>query len=438
MLSRDQIARMFPAGSPAWIDKLAELGPALAEHYSWTGNDWRHAMGQVWAETSGLSLRSMRENMRFTSAARIKEVYSYRLRLALKNNPDFRSEYGTVDALARALVGNPDLLADVVYGGREGTPPDQGHRYIGRGPTQITHLNNYREIRDEIRQQPGGESCPDITETPEALERPEMGVRSLFADWKVKGLHRWSKDDGTDAVKQVSSVLNTGSSGKWGVVNGQGERLRGYARACAIWQPDEALFGPATVAYVLPSKALKRGDECEGVTDLQMQLQELGFAVGNPDGCYGELTERAVLAAQKAHGLPVTGEADATTVSVLERSGKIDLPRASMTADDLRERGSRTVAEGDQLTTMGKVLKWFGLGTSTAGAAELADPGTITKLVDLAPKVSTALTSPAMLKMLAIGFGVGLLAIGWRISTGGKRVVLFRLEDAQSGEHIGR
>ena len=151
MLAQSQIQRMFPNALPEWMAAFSKIAPELARYYKWTDHDWRHFCGQVYAETNGLSLRTMRENMRFTTASRIKTVYSYRLRLALKNDRALAREHGTVDNLAAFLVGKPDLLADIVYSSREGTPAGMGHRYIGRGPTQITHLDNYAAIRDEIR-----------------------------------------------------------------------------------------------------------------------------------------------------------------------------------------------------------------------------------------------------------------------------------------------
>ena len=434
MITRDQIARMFPRGNQAWVDKLVELAPGLVKHYGWSILDWRHAMGQVYAETSGLSLASMRENMRFTTARRIKEVYSYRLRLALQRDRDLAREHGTVDGLAQFLVGKPDLLADIVYGGREGTPHGQGHRYIGRGITQITHLNNYRAIEQEIRRQPGADGVPSLVDTPEALEQPEMGIRALFADWKIKGLSRWAN---ADDIENVSSVLNVGSAGKWGSVNGQGNRKQGYARACGIW-PDDALDAGPVEAPQVAAPVLKRGDECQEVSDLQFMLKDLGLHSGEIDGCYGELTERAVVYAQHKHGLPPTGEADARTIDVLKRSAKVPLPREEMTVEDLERRGSRTVSQAQEITTWGRVLKWFGLGTGGAGAAETVSPGSVSQFVSLAPKVADTLASPAMLKLAAIAFGAGLLVLGFRLAASGKKIVLFRLEDAKTGAHVGR
>lgn len=441
MLTREQLDRMFPGGQSDWLDALMRLSPSLVKFYQWTDADWRHAMAQVSAETNGLRIGRMRENMRFTTAKRIKEVYSYRLRLALQRDRDLAREHGTVDALAAALVGKPDLLADVVYGGREGTPHGQGHRYIGRGPLQTTHLNNYRTCSEEIRRQPTDGIVPDLVETPEALEKPEWGIRALFAEWHIKGLSRWARDDDLD---NVSSVLNAGAPGKISIVNGLPDRRRAYARALAVWPAGEDIFRPSPISRPVaeaPESAtptLKRGDQCEQVRNLQLMLEGLGIFVGLPDGCYGEMTERAVVIAQHEHGLPPTGEADARTIEVLSKSAKKDLPRVDMTERDLAERGSRTYEKASELTVWGKVMKWLGLPTGAAGLAETASPGTVTQLIGTAPKLAESLTSPAMLRLYAVGLGVGLLVIGWRLTRGGRAIIDYRLDDARTGKHIGR
>ncbi|NLG85447.1 MAG: L,D-transpeptidase family protein [Firmicutes bacterium] len=53
--------------------------------------------------------------------------------------------------------------------------------------------------------------------------------------------------------------------------------------------------------------ALGPGEQGAPVVFLQRRLRQLGFYHGRADGYYGSATEKAVMAAQKAHGLPVTG-----------------------------------------------------------------------------------------------------------------------------------
>jgi hypothetical protein len=78
-----------------------------------------------------------------------------------------------------------------------------------------------------------------------------------------------------------------------------------------------------------PSVLLRPGDESPRVAALQRQLAQLRYWVGPVDGVYGNLTEQAVTAFQKAHGLsrdgvygPATREAMTQPRPVGSRSSK--------------------------------------------------------------------------------------------------------------------
>ncbi len=51
----------------------------------------------------------------------------------------------------------------------------------------------------------------------------------------------------------------------------------------------------------------RRGDSGDGVLALQQQLSSTGYWLGTPDGGFGHLTQQAVFALQKAHGLSRDG-----------------------------------------------------------------------------------------------------------------------------------
>ena len=67
---------------------------------------------------------------------------------------------------------------------------------------------------------------------------------------------------------------------------------------------------------------LKNGDEGPDVKQLQENLIELGFSCGpyGADGEFGDCTEMAVEAFQRAYGLPETGMYDAATREVMEKA----------------------------------------------------------------------------------------------------------------------
>lgn len=338
-ITRDDLARMYPRALPEWLDAVARLAPPLCQHYGFNRLDWCGMAGQIDAETDGLSLRSMQEDMRY-SQKRMLQIYSKRLGDCVgKPVPPLGGRvFASKAALARALVGKPVELADCVYGGprgREGTPPWQGSRYIGRGPLQNTHLNNYKASRDEIRCQPGGASCPDLVESPERLATdPELGVRDMFAQWKLKGLSRYAQKQDWETL---SDVLNTGNPNDNVKPHGLDRRLRATATALAIWKDDGAPVKNA----IGDSIGLRKGDKGGDVKRLQERLAELGYAVGPADGVFGTLTHRAIIAVQNEHGLAQDGIVGPRTMEVLKVTRPEIGPHLDITAKDLK--GSSTV-----------------------------------------------------------------------------------------------
>jgi len=362
-ITREALARMFPRAIPAWLDTLERLAPDLLAHYRFNRLDWCGICGQIDAETNGLALARMEENMSFT-ASRMLEVYSKRLGDAVGRPvpPLGNRVFASRAALARALAGKPKELADVVYGGpfgREGTPPWQGSRYIGRGPLQETHRNNYAAARDEIRRQPGGMDCPDLVDQPELLATdPELGVRNVFGQWKTKGLSRYAQ---RQDWATLSDVLNTGNPNDSVKPHGLARRLRATARALAIWPAEEwvpfddrmaavvPLPGGKPVAVVDPAptltaggpRDLRQGDRGDDVRALQARLSGLGYASGPADGIFGVLTTRAVVALQAEHNLKTDGVVGPRTREVLAMTApaqpsssllKMPSPSAAQTA----------------------------------------------------------------------------------------------------------
>ncbi len=65
------------------------------------------------------------------------------------------------------------------------------------------------------------------------------------------------------------------------------------------------------------SSVLKLGSEGSEVKKMQQRLKELGYLTGSADGDFGEATEAAVRAFQKANGLTVDGKAGTATLNKL-------------------------------------------------------------------------------------------------------------------------
>ena len=122
---------------------------------------------QIAHESGGLT--SMRENMHY-SARRIRE-------LGAIYGP--KSRWATAAARASDLAGNPQALANVVYGGRFGnTGPDDGWKYIGRSPIGITFKDNYQFMSDLLGQ--------DYVGIPHLLEQPHFALEACIGWWEGK------------------------------------------------------------------------------------------------------------------------------------------------------------------------------------------------------------------------------------------------------------
>lgn len=359
ILTRDALARMYPRAQSKWLDAFVKVTPELFEFYKITRLRWVLPAGQIDAETNGLALSPMREDMNYT-AERMIEVYKKRLQICIdKKQPIEGKLYTNIVSLAKALAHKPELTADVVYGGREGTPWMQGHLYIGRGPTQCTHLNGYKALQAEIARQPGG-GVYDLVGNPDQLATdPELGVRATFANFQTENLWHWCDKDDCDTL---SDALNTGDVNDSVKPHGLPRRRQATARAKAIWPADEwnasAIYvssdvkstkvakkpAVATETGVAGPNGLRLGDRGQEVERLQARLSELGFQVGSQDGKFGTLTKRALVAFQAEHELQPDGIAGPRTLEVLEQTAASDLgERSKLTAADLADSGSRIV-----------------------------------------------------------------------------------------------
>lgn len=88
-------------------------------------------LAQIGVESGALT--QLTENLNY-SAARLRQVWPSR----------FKS-----DAIAQQYAGNPQALANYVYGSRMGNQPgtEDGWNYRGRGLKQLTGRDNYAEYQ---------------------------------------------------------------------------------------------------------------------------------------------------------------------------------------------------------------------------------------------------------------------------------------------------
>lgn len=123
--------------------------------------DIQDFLGQVLHESSKLT--RFEENLNY-SAARLCAVWPKR--------------FPTLTA-AQPCAGNPEALANQVYGGRLGnTEPGDGWAFRGRGPIQLTGRANYAFVGDLIGQ--------DLIDLPDLMTQPHYALEATIGWWENK------------------------------------------------------------------------------------------------------------------------------------------------------------------------------------------------------------------------------------------------------------
>ncbi|MEM7176498.1 MAG: peptidoglycan-binding protein [Pseudomonadota bacterium] len=240
-----------------------------------------HLIGQCAHES--LRFTHDRENLFYTTASRIQAVWPTRFRSTRAAEPFTR---------------NPEKLAEKVYGGRTdlgNSEPGDGFKFRGRGYIQLTGRANYTRF--------GALIGIDLVNNPDLAIEPEIAwqLATAFMETqtrKRKSVFRWA--DQND-VETVTRAINGGTHGL------ADRRMRTF-RAL------EALHG------VQSHPELKRGDVGVGVLLLQRALAVTGFSPGGLDGNFGNDTEKALIAFQRAEGLAQSGISDPDTWQALDSS----------------------------------------------------------------------------------------------------------------------
>ncbi|WP_110968337.1 glycoside hydrolase family 19 protein [Pseudomonas huaxiensis] len=210
-ITEQQLLRILPnAGKQAGVFVPA-LNAAMAKY----GIITRLRIAAFIAQTGheSVQLRSMKENLNYR-ADRIREIG-----LASPATSRWRS----LVPRAAELSGNPEKLANAVYGGRMGNGPESsgdGWRFPGRGLIQVTGRLNYNACSEALF------SDARLLNTPELLEHPLYASMSAAWYWQINGLNGMA--DREDFL-QITKNINGGT-------NGLADRQALYERALKVLQ----------------------------------------------------------------------------------------------------------------------------------------------------------------------------------------------------------
>lgn len=92
-------------------------------------------------------------------------------------------------------------IANLVYGSRMGNKaPGDGWKYRGRGPMQLTGLDNYRACSTGLKL--------DLVGQPELLEQDIHAMRSAGWFWQSRNCGKYAAD-----IERVTLLINGGTNG---------------------------------------------------------------------------------------------------------------------------------------------------------------------------------------------------------------------------------
>lgn len=205
-MNLDDLREFAPGGRPDLLRAIADHWDVARRAGINTPLRICHFMAQMHVESMGF--RKTEEDLSY-SAKRLQAVWPKRFPTA---------------AAAAPFAKNPRALANHVYGGRmgnRGESSDDGWRYRGRGPKQITGRANYQQIGDDID--------VDLEADPELLLDPVIGFKAAVAFWKRAGCNR---DADRNDIRAVTKRVNGG-------YNGLADRRAAFRSAVRIWGEDE-------------------------------------------------------------------------------------------------------------------------------------------------------------------------------------------------------
>ncbi|TMJ04328.1 MAG: DUF3380 domain-containing protein [Alphaproteobacteria bacterium] len=190
---------------------------------------------------------------------------------------------------------------------------------------------------------------------------------------------------------------------------------------------------------VPPEQLLSRAQ----IQELQARLRTLNYAeAGMADGVWDTKTTAAIAAFQAHEGLTVTGSYDDATEAALLLAQPRPVPRerSTVTEDDLRDEGSRTIKTADKLSLLGKIKLWLFGAPAVGGIAN--ESGVLDQAKELGEKAGTLHETITSLqgflpswRVIEICIAIALLGAAIVYLAG--RIKKWRVADHHSGVHAG-
>jgi len=156
--------------------------------------------------------------------------------------------------------------------------------------------------------------------TPTATPTPQSGSNAGWNDW-----------GNTTNPSQSTAVPTSGT-----IVFDSTTPVPGAENTIIVVTGSPTVAAPTTPAPVTPTptpQSMRLGFQGESVRTVQRRLKELGYYSGAIDGDFGEATDKAVRAFQKANGLTADGKVGENTLKKLNDKNAKTAKEAGVSAD---------------------------------------------------------------------------------------------------------
>lgn len=234
---------------------------------------------------------------------------------------------------------------------------------------------------------------------------------------------------------EVEPTLGVKQRGKWDLTRLPFRRDLVGALPVGDYMRERVLqiLGDSPVADFNSTPVLRMGNTSPRaeVRTLQENLRNAGYFTGKIDGYFGPRTRAAVLGFQADNGLAADGVVGPATWAAFSKA--VPPPVRAVSEADLRDAGSRQIAVADKGIKAASAVEGTALTTvSIGGAIEMAAA---------AQKAEGALDAAQRILLTYWPILIVLVAVVVASRYGKKilrAVKQYRVEDAQSGAHLGR
>ncbi|WP_244495537.1 trypsin-like serine protease [Ensifer sp. Root278] len=337
LITFEDIRKISPGAKKEFIEAIIAAEPELKDAGIITRLRMAHFLTQIMTETGGL--KRIDENMNY-SAKTLLRVFSRKT---------------ISEAKAHEIAGNPQAIANWVYGARLGNlgrNTDDGWNYRGSGFMQLTGRTNFRMRGRDI-----GLALED---SPELARRAREGLSVAIAYWKARNINVAA--DNNDK-KRVRILVN-------------GPAAHGYEQSTIFFdQAWSRVFKAKAGTGFEAGEELANNELLDEAAAFDEIMTESGLLSDGFETDSDPAAKRtaALKLFQNELGLPETGELDEATKEEL-----LD-PREWRYADEGGAMPSRPEGDLDQtvafkLETPGSVESGVAVEPSEGNGTTIADP----------------------------------------------------------------